>query len=118
MPQTGHQFEGLLSTGGALYPTESVREIRALSDVYWGLNGRLVAALRLFPGYLAAFVAYGRLAMRDPHNDYPDWAARVCRSDTKRFLEAFHMMSKRDQHYIARHVIQPRGCTQIAVVAQ
>lgn len=114
LPKTGRAFGMLSSLGVPLYPDETYAEQVAVSDAYWQLNRRLAKALKCCPGNLPAFIRYGHLAIRDSHNDYPNWAVRVCRSNPSHFLEAFETLSLEDQHYIAKYVIEPKGCKQIA----
>lgn len=114
LPKTSLAFAKFSGLGVPLYPDETYEEQVAVSAAYWHLNQRLAKALKCCPGYLPAFIAYGRLAIRDSHNDYPNWASRVCRSNPSRFLKAFETLSPKDQHYIAKYVIQPKGCKQIA----
>ena len=96
------------------YVGETTAENVAVAQTYWNFSKNLAHALSVCPHYLPSFIRYGRLAIRDHHDDYPNWAARVCRSNPSRFIRAFETLSPEDQHYIAKYVIQPRGCKQIA----
>jgi hypothetical protein len=96
------------------YVGETTAENVAIAQTYWDYSKNLARALKLFPRFLPAFIGYGRLAIRDHHDNYPNWAARVCRSNPNRFLEAFETLSPEDRHYVAKYVIQPSGCKQIA----
>jgi len=102
---------GQLNT--SLYPGESYAEIVATGRAFWKFSRNLAHALKLCPQYLPQFIQYGTIAL-SPTNSYPNWAARVCRSNPKRFVKAFHTLGAKDQQYIAKYVIHPESCKQIA----
>lgn len=118
IPATGNEYDRLSTLTGFVYANETTRAIEAVAQAYWGMSKNLARALKACPRFLPAFIRYGRVAVQNHQDDYPDWAARVCRSNPSRFLKAFETLSPKDRHYIARYVIQPRGCKQIAIVAQ
>jgi len=103
----------LSQLGTSLYPGESDREIKATDRASWHFSRNLAHALKLCPQYLPQFIQYGTIAL-SPTNSYPNWAARVCRSNPKRFLQAYRTLSAKDQQYIAKYVIHPESCKQIA----
>ena len=114
IPATEGEYERLTTLDGNLYQDETDAEIGAVGQAYWHMSRSLAHALKVCPRFLPAFIRYGILAMPNPHDDYPNWATRVCRSDPTHFLEAFETLSPKDRHYIAKHIIQPKGCKQIA----
>jgi hypothetical protein len=118
MPRSGSQYDRLGLLGGFLYAGESVRQINATGQLFWHLSDYLAVAVARCPERLAAFIAYGRVAIRNHEDDYPDRVALVCRQNPKRFSMAFKSLPPADRRYVARYVIHPDGCRQIAVVAQ
>lgn len=113
IPRTQQQSNDLGILEANMYPGESDSDIRAAGEAYWNFSRNLAHALKLCPQYLPQFIRYGTLAI-SPTNSYPNWAARVCRSNPKRFLQAFRTLSAKDQEYIADVVIRPKDCKQIA----
>ncbi len=111
IPRTEDEDIEQLNT--SLYPGESYAEIVATGRAFRKFNRNLAHALKLCPQYLPQFIKYGTIAL-SPTNSYPNWAARVCRSNPKRFLQAFRTLSAKDQEYIADVVIRPKDCKQIA----
>jgi len=114
IPATDDEYERLTTLDGNLYQDETDAETGAVGQAYWHMSRNLARALKVCPRFLPVFIRYGVLAMPNPHDDYPNWAARVCRSNPSRFLKAFETLSPKDRHYIARYVIEPEGCKQIA----
>jgi len=114
IPATDDEYEHLTTLDGNLYQDETDAEIGAAGQAYWHMSRNLAHALKVCPRFLPAFIRYGILAMPNPHDDYPNWAARVCRSNPSRFLKAFETLGPKDRHYIAKHIIEPKGCKQIA----
>jgi len=115
IPVNDEEYTRLSALGELLYPDETTREIDAVGQAYWHMSRNLARSLKLYPGFLPAFIRYGLIAANSPaEDDYPNWAARVCRSNPGRFLKAFETLSPKDRHYIAKHIIQPKGCKQIA----
>lgn len=115
MPRGGRAYPRLLYLGGYIAPGESEDQVLALGQSYWRLNGHLAQAMKLCPGHLPAFIKYGETAFADPHNDYGDWAAKICRANPKRFLRALRTLSPPDQCYFSHRIIDPHGCKEIAV---
>lgn len=113
IPETGNEYDRLTTLDGFLYDDETTEEIDAVGQAYWHMSRNLAHALEVCPHFLPAFIRYGRLAIQNHHDDYPDWAARVCRSNPSRFLKAFETLSSNDRHYIAKYIIQPESCKQI-----
>jgi len=113
IPRTGSDNALLAFLATSLYPGESVAEMDATGRASWNFSRNLAHALKFCPQYLPHFIQYGTIAL-SPTSSYPNWAARVCRSNPKRFLQAFHTLSAKDQQYIAKYVIHPKGCKQIA----
>jgi hypothetical protein len=114
IPTTNNEYERLTMLDGNLSEDETDAEIGAVGQAYWHMSGNLARPLKLCPRFLTGFIRYGRLAMPNHHDDYPNWAARVCRSNPSHFLKAFEALSPEDRRYIANYIIQPSGCKQIA----
>jgi hypothetical protein len=93
--------------------TKSQADMFRLSAVYENWPRLLAVAVRRFPKYLPAYIRYGRLAVMDAHSDYTGHEQTVCRSNPKRFVEAFRTLSGDDQHYIRQHVFNPDRCHPI-----
>lgn len=114
IPATADEYERLTTLDGNLYQGETDAEIGAVGQAYWHMSRNLAHALEVCPRFLPAFIRYGILAMPNPHDRYANWAVQMCRSNPSRFLGAFQTLSPDDRRYIAKHIIQPRGCRQIA----
>lgn len=113
IPRTEDENGQMIILATTMYPDETDAEIEIVGQAFWHYSRNLVHALRLHPEFLPAFIRYGTIAL-SPHSTYPNWAAKVCRSDPKRFLRAFQALSPKNRAYIAHYVIQPHGCKQIA----
>lgn len=115
IPTTDDEDARFSALTGNLYGGETDAEISAVGQAYWHRSRNLARALKVCPRFLPAFIRYGVITgPAITENDYPDWVTRVCRSGPNRFLKAFETLSVKDQHYIAKHIIQPEGCKQIA----
>lgn len=113
IPQNIEENARMSVLGTSMYPAETDKEIKTVGQALWHFDRNLAHAVKLCPRFLPEFVRYGTVAL-SPVSKYPNWAARVCRSNPKRFLKAFRTLSEKDQQYIAKYVIQPEGCKQIA----
>lgn len=113
IPQTEGENRQMILLATVMYPGETNKDIDAVGQTYWHFSRNLALALRMHPELLPAFVQYGTIALT-PHSTYPNWAAKVCRSNPERFLKAFRTLSPKDRRYIAKYVVQPEGCKQIA----
>jgi hypothetical protein len=113
IPRTGRQDARLIVLSTNMYPGETDAEIRAVGRAYWNFSRNLAHGLRLHPEFLPSFIRYGTIAL-SPHSTYPNWATQVCRANPGRFLRAFETLSAQDRRYIAKYVIQPKGCKQVA----
>lgn len=112
IPRTGRQNAHLIVLSTNMYPGETDGEISAVGQAYWNFNQNLAHALRLHPEFLPAFIRYGTVALT-LQSTYPKWATRVCKLNPERFLRAFRTLRVKDQQYIAKYVMQPKGCKQI-----
>lgn len=115
LPRTEETNEELISLQVSMYGDETTEQMNAAGRIYWKFNRILAQALRSHPQFLARFIKYGEIGFLDAQSDYPDWAARVCRRNPSAFLKAFSTLPSKDRGYIAKHIIQPRGCKQIAI---
>lgn len=113
IPRTREEEADIELLNTILYPGESDAEIDATGRAASNFSRNLAHALKLCPQYLPQFIQYGAIAL-SPTSSYLNWAARVCRSNPKRFLQALRTLSVKDQQYIAKYVIHPEGCKQIA----
>lgn len=114
-PRSEDENGELIGLQMSMYDDETTRQMNAVAQIYWKFNQRLAQALRSHPQFLARFIKYGEIGFLDAQSDYPDWAARVCRRNPSAFLKAFSTLPSKDRSYIAEHIIQPRGCKQIAI---
>lgn len=116
MPTNDNQYTRLGTLEGSLFEDETDTQIRAVGDAAWSMSRNLARSLKIYPCFLPAFIRYGLIAAPNPvEDDYGDWVAQVCRSNPTRFLRAFKTLSSKDQQYVAKYIIQPVGCKQIAV---
>ncbi|MGH9474037.1 MAG: hypothetical protein ACRD2F_02705 [Terriglobales bacterium] len=113
MPASRLAYSNFLYLSTYIAPNETQAQLDALSGNGWYFNEHLAAAMKLCPGHLADFIHYGETAFGDPHNDYANWAAKICRANPKRFLHAFWKLSPQDQCYFSHRVLDPHGCKQI-----
>jgi hypothetical protein len=87
--------------------------MKKLASLYEGWPRLLSKAVRQFPGYLAAYIRYGRLAVNDIHSDYTGYERSVCRADHSKFVAAFLTLNREDQQYIREHVFNPDTCSPV-----
>ncbi len=114
MPRNYDEYTSVTTLDSNLYADETDVQIGAVGQAYWHMSRNLAHALNACPRFLPGFIRSGIVAIPNAHDDYPNWAARVCRSNPKRFLQAFDTLSAKDRAYITEVIIQPRGCKQLA----
>lgn len=114
IPTNDDQYSRLTRLAENLFQDETDAQIEAVAEADWHFSRDLAQSVKLYPQFLPAFIRYGRIAIQDAHDDYANWAARVCRSNPNQFVQAFQSLRPADKDYISHFVIEPKGCKQVA----
>lgn len=99
--------------GTTLWEGETPAQMIAAGRPFESLSQHAASAVLLFPEFMPRFLLYGLLAIQNPHDPFPDWAARACSSNPGRFRRAFHTLNLEEQRRFAKFIVQPRGCKQV-----
>lgn len=114
MPRTVEELDLFAELSASVTPNEKDSENRALAKVYFDYPANLAkAAMREETG-MEPFLVFGRIAIHDPHLDYPQQAVRLCRSYHRTFLKGFSELPADEQVYFRTRIVNPGTCHAIA----
>jgi len=113
-PRTVEELDLFAKLIASVSPNETDSENRALAKVYFNYPANLAKAAKCEKSALERFLAFGRIAIHDPHLDYPQQAARLCKSNHRIFLKGFSELVPNEQLYFRTRIVNPETCRAVA----
>ena len=114
MPRTVEEMDLFAELSASVSPNETDSENRVLAKVYFDYPANSAKAAMREEGGMESFLAFGRIAIHDPHLDYPQQAMRLCKSNHRTFLRGFSELVPAEQSYFRTRIANPETCHAIA----
>ena len=114
IPRTVEELDLFAELSASVSPSETDSENRSLAKVYFDYPANSAKAAMREEGGMERFLVFGRIAIHDPHLDYPQQAVRLCKSHHRAFLKGFSELVPDEQLYFRTRIVNPETCHAIA----
>lgn len=115
IPQDDGQQSTWMTLGDSLCSSESVADMKSLSQLGEHLPRDLARAVLLAPDQMPNYIAYASTSVQDPHSDYAVQMQIVCRVNHPEFVKALAGLPADKRDWFAKHILNPDGCHALAL---
>jgi hypothetical protein len=110
LPQNDSHREEWYSLSGLICEQEPMRDVKSLAMLQARMSHNFATSVILVPKKMNEYVLYPVIVGLDPHDDYAERMAAVCRRHHREFTAAVNELPEKDRDWFLRIVFEPFGC--------
>jgi hypothetical protein len=110
LPQDDSHREEWYSLSEWICDEEQERDVNSLARLQARFSRDFAKSAILFPKRMYQYVSYPVIMGLDPHDDYAEEMASVCRKHHREFTAAVNQLPERDRNWFLRFVFEPSDC--------
>jgi hypothetical protein len=114
LPKDENHREEWYSLSGWICEGEREPDVKSLAQLQGRMSRDFAKSVILSPARMYQYVSYPVIIGLDPHDDYAEQMAAVCRTRTREFMAAVNQLPEKDRRWFLRVVFEPSDCRALA----
>lgn len=114
LPQDDSHTEEWFSLSGWICNEEEDQDVKSLAQLQTRMSRDFAKAVILSPTRMYQYVSYPVIIGLNPHDDYAEEMATVCRRRPREFAAAINQLPAKDRSWFLRVVFEPSDCRALA----
>jgi hypothetical protein len=110
LPKDDSHREEWYSLSGWICDEEQEQDVKSLAKLQARMSHDFAKAAILSPARMYQYVSYPVIIGLDPHDDYAEEMAAVCRKHHQEFSAAVNQLPEKDRAWFLRVVFEPSSC--------
>lgn len=110
LPKDETHREDWYSLNGWICDAEPDQDVKSLAQLQARMSRDFAKSAILFPTKMYQYISYPVVLGLDPHDNYAEEMAAVCRRRPREFAAAINQLPEKDRSWFLRVVFEPSGC--------